>query len=350
MTGRSNQTGLLIRGADISSLAKSEDLGGVYRDAQGNLSDALMILKQHGLNYARLRVWVNSPDGYHGKKQLLAMAKRLKAHGIKLLVDFHYADTWADPGKQPKPVAWNGLDFVGIKKALYDHTFDICSCLAAKGTPADMVQIGNEINNGMVWPEGKNDVDFTNLAALIQEGIRAVKECSPGSRIMLHVAEGGRNHIFRRWFDAILAEGVNFDVLGVSYYPYWHGTLAEFKQNLDDLAKRYQRDIVVVETAYPFAARNKEATSDVIQFEMVEGYPATPEGQAKMLAAVMKIIREVPDGRGLGFFWWDGTWICVPGNGWDPQHPDTSGNNWDNQVLFDFEGKPLPALALFRQE
>ena len=177
---------LTVMGADISSLKKSEDKGGVYAYEDGTEADALKILHDHGMNYARIRVWVNSPDGYHGKAQLLEMAKRLKKNKIKLLVDFHYADSWADPGKQPKPAAWENLDFEGLKKALYDHTYDVCNSLKEQGTPPDMVQIGNEITNGMLWPDGKNDESFDNLAALLKEGYRAVKDCSPDTLVMLH--------------------------------------------------------------------------------------------------------------------------------------------------------------------
>jgi len=137
-------------GADISSLKKSEDLGGMYAYEDGIQADALKFLKDHGMNYARIRVWVNLPDGYHGKAQLLEMAKRLKENKIKLLVDFHYADSWADPGKQPKPAVWEGLDFEGLKQALYEHTFDVCNGLEEQGTPPDMVQIDNEVTNSIL--------------------------------------------------------------------------------------------------------------------------------------------------------------------------------------------------------
>ncbi len=167
---------LSIMGADISSLKKSEEKGGVYLSEAGQAEDALKILSEHGLNYARIRVWVNSPDGYHGKAQLLEMARRLKAHNIKLLVDFHYSDVWADPGKQFKPALWERLNLQGLKKAVYDHTLDVCNALKAQGTPADMAQIGNEINNGMLWPEGKAENGWGNLAELLKEGVRAVRE------------------------------------------------------------------------------------------------------------------------------------------------------------------------------
>jgi arabinogalactan endo-1,4-beta-galactosidase len=340
---------LSIRGADISSLKKSEDKGGVYYDEHGTPADALQILHDHGMNYARIRVWVNSPDGYHGKTQLLEMAKRLKQAGIKLLVDFHYADTWADPGKQPKPKAWENLDFDGVKKALYEHTFDVCNSLSVQGTPADMVQVGNEITNGMVWPDGKNDEGFDNPAALVKEGIRAVKACSPETLIMLHVDNGGKNELCRWWFDNMLAQGVTFDVIGLSFYPYWHGTLADLQTNLNDLALRYDKDIVVVETAYAFTPEDQDNCENVITIEkQLPDYPFTPQGQAQILADIISVIRATQNGRGVGVMWWDATWIAVPGNGWDPADPFV-GNNWENQALFDYQSRPLPAMQLFKR-
>jgi arabinogalactan endo-1,4-beta-galactosidase len=337
---------LSIRGADISSLYKSEMLGGVYKDESGSPRDALEILREHGLNYARMRVWLNSPDGCHGKDQLLAMAKRLHEKDIRLLVDFHYSDSWADPGKQFKPAAWETLDFEELKKALYDHTFDICSSLNGQGTPPHMVQVGNEISNGMLWPDGKNDENFNNLTALLKEGCRAVKECSPSTLVMFHLDNGGNNKMYRWWFDNILAQGAAFDLIGVSYYPYWHGTLADLQANLNDIALRYNKDLVVVETSYAFTREDHDNYENIIRTEEQPGYPFTPTGQARMLGDIMSIVRAVPQGRGAGVMWWDATWTAVPGNGWDPFHPDL-GNNWENQALFDFENRALPALGLF---
>jgi arabinogalactan endo-1,4-beta-galactosidase len=308
--------------------------------------DAPKILRKHGLNYARIRLWVDSPDGYHGRKQLLEMAKRLKALKIKLLVDFHYSDSWADPGKQPKPKSWENLDFQDLKKSLYDYTFDICNSLKMQGTPPDMVQIGNEITNGMVWPDGKNDKSFDNLAALLKEGYQAVKHCSPSTLVMLHLDNGGKNEQFQWWFDNIIAQGVPFDLIGVSYYTYWHGTLASLQNNLDDIALRYDKNIVVVETAYPFTPDDNDNFENIISSEEQPGYPFTPDGQTKILADIMTIVRAIPNARGLGIIWWDATWIAVPGNGWDSANP-SSGNNWENQALFDFQSRPLPAMGLF---
>jgi arabinogalactan endo-1,4-beta-galactosidase len=333
-------------GADISSLKKSEDKGGIYFDEKGVQGDALKILHDHGMNFARIRVWVNSPDGYHGKAQLLEMSKRLKANHIKLLVDFHYSDSWADPGKQLKPKTWENLNFEGLKKALYDYTFDICNSLKEQGTPPDMVQIGNEITNGMLWPDGKNDNSFDNLASLLKEGYQATKDCSLSTLVMLHLDNGGNNEIYRWWFDNIISQGVPFDLIGVSYYPYWHGTLVDLQNNLDDIAQRYNKDIIVVETAYAFTSDDKDNYENIIRFQECPGYPFTPEGQAKILADIMAIVRAVPNGHGLGIMWWDATWTAVPGNGWDPSVP-SSGNNWENQALFDFQSYPLLAMSLF---
>ncbi len=335
---------LSILGADISSLKKSEDKGGVYKYSDGTQADALQILKDNGLNYARLRVWVDPADGYHNKAEILTMAARLKKLGLKLLVDFHYSDDWADPGKQYKPAAWANDDFDQLKQAVYDHTYDVCRSLAAQGTPADMVQVGNEINAGILWPDGDyNHLD--NLAALLTSGYKAVKAASSSTLVMLHVAEGGNNTMNRWFFDNMTSRKVPFDVIGVSYYPFWHGSLAELQNNLDDLSATYDKDVVVAEFAYAFTVLEGDSLANILQPRMAtEGYLFTPEGQRLMMRDVMSVIRGVKNERGLGLFYWDATWTAVPGNGWDTKNP-TSGDSWENQALFDYNDKALPALA-----
>ncbi len=340
------QAVLSILGADISSLKKSEDKGGVYRYADGTQADALKILNAYGMNYARLRVWVNPADGYHGKSEILAMAVRLKALGIKLLVDFHYSDSWADQGKQFKPAAWKDMDFKKLKQALYDHTYDICHSLAAQGTPPDMVQIGNEIDGGILWPDGDTR-HLDNLAALLTEGYRAVKDCSITTLVMLHLSSGGDNALARWFFDNITQRQVPFDVIGVSFYPFWHGYLADLQANLDDISARYNKDVVVVETSYPFTDKQDDFYPNLVTNSMaVPGYPFTPQGQRAMLRDVIAVVRAVTNGRGLGIFYWDATWTAVPGNGWDSTDP-ASGNPWENQALFDYNDQALPALDEF---
>ncbi|MDP4507759.1 glycoside hydrolase family 53 protein [Nonomuraea turcica] len=336
---------LQIRGADISSLAKSEAYGGVYRDARGRRGDAIRILSQAGLNYIRLKVWVNPADGYNTKTQVLSIAKRAKANGMKLLVDFHYSDTWADPGKQFKPAAWEALPFDQLKQALYDHTYDVLDALRRQGTAADMVQVGNEINGGLLWPDGSNST-WANTAALLNAGYDAVKAVSASTKVVLHLANGGDNGLYRWWFDNANANGIRYDVIGLSYYAYWHGTLEAFQANINDVATRYGKPVVVVETAYPFTTADDDGWENIILSpEPYPGYQATPQGQAAMLAKVADIVRQVPGGLGLGLFTWEATWTGVKGNGWDPADP-SSGNGWENQALFDYSDRALPAMRV----
>ncbi len=337
------QTALSILGADISSLKKSEDLGGQYFYEDGSSGDALQIMQDAGLNYARLRIWVDPADGYHNKAEILAMATRLHEKGIKLLVDFHYSDNWADPGKQNKPAAWADLDFEGLKQAVYDHTYDVCSSLVAQGTPPDMVQLGNEISAGMLWPDGDYN-HFDNLADLLKAGAQAMQDCSPETLIMLHIPEGGDNDLARWWFDAITHREVPFDIIGVSYYPFWHGSLAQLQTNLNDISARYDKDVIVAEFAYPFTGQEGDQTFNIFNRAMgTEGYLITPEGQRMMLRDVMSVVRGVQGGRGLGVFYWEATWTVVDGNGWDSTDP-ASGNSWENQALFDYSSRLLPAM------
>ena len=338
------QAALSILGADISSLHKSEDMGGVYKYADGTQADALQILKDNGMNYARLRIWVDPADGYHNKAEILAMAQRFKSLGLKLLVDFHYSDDWADPGKQYKPAAWKDYSVEQLKQAVYDYTYDVCSSLAAQGTPADMVQVGNEINAGILWPEGDYN-HFDNLAAFLTAGYQAAKDANSGTLVMLHIAEGGDNEMARWFFDNLTRRDVPFDVIGLSYYPFWHGSLAELQTNLIDLSARYDKDVLVAEFAYAFTSQEDDAFANILaRYMAVDGYLFTPEGQRLMLRDVMSVVRGVPGGRGLGIFYWDATWTAVPGNGWNTQDP-TSGNSWENQALFDYNDRALPALA-----
>jgi arabinogalactan endo-1,4-beta-galactosidase len=237
------------------------------------------------------------------------------------------------------------MDFESLARAVYDHTFDMCDSLSRQGTPPAIVQIGNEITNGMLWPDGRNDRGFENLAALLHAGHRAVKDCSAETRVMLHLDNGGKNELYRWWFDRIIELQVPFDLIGVSYYPYWHGTLADLQANLNDISVRYGKDLIVVETAYPFTAADLDGHANIISSEERPGYPFTPEGQARMLEDIRSIVRAVPDGHGLGVIWWDATWTAVRGNGWDPADP-ASGNAWENQALFDYQNRALPALRV----
>ena len=242
-----------ILGADISFLPELESRGMKFSD-KGTPGDAIEILKAHGFNYIRLRLFVDpaNPKGYSPGKgfcdldHTLAMAKRIKAAGMKFLLDFHYSDYWADPQQQNEPKAWVGEDFAEVKKSLYDFTVKAMTELKAQGTTPDMVQVGNEINHGMVWPDGAiNNLD--SLAQLIYSGVKGVKAVSPSTIIMLHIALGGQNAEARFFLDNMTARNVPFDVIGLSYYPKWHGTPADLKNNMADLAFRYKQQVMVAE-------------------------------------------------------------------------------------------------------
>lgn len=243
-------------GADISFLPQLEARGIKFSDA-GKEKDAIQILKDHGFNYIRLRIF-NEPArdsgyspgrGFCDLEHTRAMAKRVKAAGMKLLLDFHYSDTWADPGKQFKPAAWKGKSFPELKQAVYDYTRDVMQVLKDQGTAPDMVQVGNEINHGMIWPEGSIR-HLDSLAQLIYAGINGVRAVAPATTIMLHVALGGQYDESVFFYDAMLQRQVPFDVIGLSYYPKWHCTLADLEYNLDELARRYNKDVIVVEYSH----------------------------------------------------------------------------------------------------
>jgi arabinogalactan endo-1,4-beta-galactosidase len=343
-TGAAQLAALSIRGADVSTLAKSEAFGGRWHDAWGNRRDALSVLRDNGVTTIRLKVWVNPVDGFNNKSRVLSMARRVKALGMGLLVDFHYSDTWADPGKQYKPAAWTSYNFSRLRQAVYDHTYDVLSGLRWQGTPADLVQVGNEISDGMLWEDGRSS-NWGNLSQLLISGTSAVRAVFPAAKIILHLPDGADNGLYRWWFDNATSRGVPFDVIGISYYSYWHGTLDAFRANINDVTARYGKPALVVETAYPFTTWNDDHLSNVIgSSQPYAGYPATPAGQAGMLRAVKDIVAAVPNGRGLGVIYWEPTWTAVRGSGWDPADPN-SGNAWENQALFDFNDRPLPALS-----
>ncbi|WP_405732936.1 arabinogalactan endo-1,4-beta-galactosidase [Streptomyces sp. NBC_00028] len=340
---------LEIRAVDISSLPKNEDHGAVYRTADGRREDPVRLLARAGISHARLKVWVDPVDGYNNKAHILPLARRLRRAGIGIWVDFHYSDTWADPGHQSKPAAWADLDVTGLSRAVYDHTADVLGALRRQGTPAAFVQVGNEINGGMLWPEGKNwgsdGGGWGNLALLLKAGLSAARDTQPRIRTMLHLAAGGDNGTSRWWFDNAVAQGLDFDIIAQSYYPFWHGGLDAAAANFADITARYGKPVVIAETAYPFTLSSEDDVNDILNSpsQLTPGFPATPEGQAAWLRAVADLMAAVPGGQGLGHCYWEGAWTYRSGSGWNPEDP-TSGNAWENLALFDFEDRALPGL------
>ena len=332
-----------VRGADISGLLKNEDFGAVYRRADGSRADAVKILAQSGVSAVRAKVWVDPADGYNTKTQVVELGKRVKRAGMDFVVDFHYSDTWADPGKQFIPAAWAELPFADLKTAVYDHTVEVLGALADAGVKPTIVQVGNEINGGLMWPAGKWD-QLEQMGGLLAAGCDAVHDAAPDAKAMLHLAEGGNNGGFVWILDNAVAHDVAFDAVGASYYPYWHGELSGLAANLNDLATRYAKPLYVMETAYPFTTEDSDGFGNIVtDAEPVAGSPSSPEAQSYWLKEVAKVLKAVPNGLGKGLFYWEPTWTGVAGAGWDPADP-ASGNGWENQALFDFDGKALPGL------
>lgn len=285
------------------------------------------------------------------------------------LLDFHYSDFWTDPKKQIKPKMWRDLSGEKLGSAIYQYTETVLRELKEKGLAPDMVQVGNEITNGFVWPEGQLDTylyleekqperKYEKMFSLLNKGIQAVRDVDSGMKIVLHLDFGGDNGLYREWFDAAELYNVDYDVIGLSYYPYWHASLEKLESNICDISQRYQKDILVVETAYGFTLEGEEDCSLVFtrECENQGGYPATPEGQAEFLKDLITCIRKVPENRGKGFFYWEPAWI--PGNGttWATLEGQEYtgdrapvGNTWANQALFDYKGNVLPGLAMLKE-
>jgi len=335
----------MLVGADISALATIEQAGGVFRDG-GQPGDAIAILRAHGARAFRLRLFVNPNDSdvvVNDLPYTARMAARVKAAGAQLLLDFHYSDTWADPGHQTTPAAWASLPLDSLELEVERYTDSVIATLKRAGTLPDIVQVGNEIDDGMLWPLGELYVpNADTLAAwqaftgLLKAGIRGVRDAlAPGDtvRIMLHYSQGGSAAGTQWFFDHMNAYGVPYDLIGLSYYPFWHGTLAALTANLQATALRYGKDIMVVETSYPWRAGGWES---MVNDAVAMAWPATPQGQAQFVTDLVAAVAATPGGHGAGVFWWYPEAIQVPGLFvW----------GGGSLALFDSTGTVLPAAA-----
>ena len=362
-----------MRGADVSMLAEIEKNGGKFYNAAGKEDDLFNILKENGVNWIRLRLWndpVNERDVYKNGEVIskkgspvgggnnsvdvdLKLAQRAKKAGMKVLLDFHYSDFWADPGKQKTPAAWKDLDAKQLNKAVQDFTEETVEKFVKAGVCPEMVQIGNELNGGFMWPLGKTWKSKTDIEVGGMDGfIALLKSASKGVRkaqgkndvkIMIHLADGGDNTLYRNMFDPITKAKVDFDVIGLSFYTYWHGSASDLKANLADLSKRYKKELVVAETAYAFTEDDGDGMGNafVVYSDDNYGYIPSVQGQATAVRDIIAAVSSVQNG--VGVFYWEPDWIPVKGAGWNSYE----GNNWENQAMFDYKGYALPSLAVF---
>jgi arabinogalactan endo-1,4-beta-galactosidase len=334
---------LTMLGADVSSVQRSLDLGARYYAANGTAGDPLDILKGVGLNYVRLRVWNNPASGYNNAAKVLAYARTVKAKGLRLMIDFHYSDTWADPGKQFKPAAWASHGISQLQTDVYNNTYDVCTSLRNQGTTPDSVQIGNEINVGMLWNDGKViSNNFTNLSLLLKAGYNATKACNSGTQVIIHTADADSDAHARWFYDGIRAKGVVWDITGLSYYCFWHGSLSNLSSVIADVKSRYGKPVVLAETAYAFTAANADSQGNAVGGSTpCSGYPATWAGQANEFTAVQNTARSA---GAIGIFYWEPTWYAIAGNGWDPANINGTGDEWDNMAVFDWTGHLNPNI------
>ncbi len=363
------------KGMDLSTIKEVEGLGGRFYD-HGEEKDVFEILKSYGMNAVRLRLW-NDPYGPDGTPYgagtndlptTLVLAKRAKAQGMEVLLCMHYSDFWADPGKQRVPKAWRGMDAEQLTEEVYSFTRDTLLAMRRAGAFPDLIQVGNELTNGMLWPQGKllECGNYDNLAKFVSAGIRAVRSLDQEIPIMIHLDNGGNAPMYRDWFDHYLERGEDFQIIGLSYYPFWHGSLEELKNNMNDLAVRYGKELVIAEVSMGFTMADyglyeklaqEERKGYATKPELVEKleFPMTKKGQADFMKALFAVIDQVPENKCSGFFYWEPAWIPVPGSGWANEaalqyieEKGPGGNEWANQALFDYEGQSLPALEVIR--
>jgi len=327
-----------LAGGDLSFLAREEQLGAVYRDG-GRPRDALQIFKAHGWNVVRLRLWVR-PTGrgeyVNDLPYTLALARRVKKAGLRFLLDLHYSDTWADPAHQSEPAAWASLPFDTLTQQVETYSRDTVGAFRAEGAMPDIVAVGNETTNGMLWPDGKVEEPggWDRYGALLKAGIAGVRAGAaplPAPLIMVHINNGTDAGLTRWFFDTLGAQkrGIDFDLIGLSYYPDGKNTLAELKDALAADAERYHKPLVIAETAFP-----RNGTAAPGQTVYAE-YGRTPEGQRRFLADLAKTVRQTPNGLGRGVLYWQPEWVPIRG-----LPNDNHGN-----ALFDDHFNALPGIG-----
>lgn len=313
------------KGGDISWLPQMEASGYKFYSSSGVEEDCFQILKDHGINTIRLRTWVNPSNdpinGHCSTDETVALAVRAQQWGMRIMIDFHYSDTWADPGHQKKPAAWENDSFSKLLTDVHDYTFAVMTALKNAGVTPEWVQVGNEITGGFLWPDGSTD-NWPQLVQLLNKGYEAVKEVSPASKVVLHLDAGNNNQRFLGWFDNAAANGAKYDVIGMSYYPYWLPGKPDYTLSIDDLgnnlidmASRYGKEVMVVE---------------------VGGEDDQAQNTYDMLLAVQEKVKKVPGGKGLGVIYWE---------------PE-GARSWSHYALSAWgdDGRPTKALDAFLNE
>jgi arabinogalactan endo-1,4-beta-galactosidase len=313
-------------GADLSFMKEAEDKGFAFKENE-QAKPGFEIFRDHGYNWVRLRLFHTPTTLPNSLEYTIEMAKEAKKHGFKFLLDYHYSDTWADPAKQYIPKAWEGKSQEELEEAVFEYTRNTMISFREAGVFPDMVQVGNEISNGMLWPNGKLPENWDHFAGLVQAGINGVYASCDNNRcpeIMIHIDKGGDLDFTKYFYDKITSYGIQYDVIGQSYYPWWHGSLLDLRACLNFTAETYKKDVVLVEVAYnyqPQEYKDKKAP-----------FPETPEGQKEFLEEVNRIILNIPNNRGKGIFWWE---AAAP------------NKSFSSRTFFKNDGNVQPVISVF---
>ena len=329
-----------MKGVDLSMLKQVEDNAGLFYD-NGNQIDPIQEFNSKGINTVRIKIWHNPLLNYNDLESVLEIAERVKNADLDLLLDFHYSDTWADPSNQNKPAAWENLNFETLCDSIEQYSRYVITKLKNQNTLPKYVQIGNETDCGFLWPDGyvcgesNNDIQWNKLRDLFMhaiEGVNTALDFEDSLKIISHVSSGGN------WFFGnLLEEDIPIDILAISYYPMWHGTLADLNQNINMLATQFGKPVLVVETAYPFTLSWNDNTNNILGLEtqLLDGYEASEEGQFSFLYDLISLVHD--NDFGYGICYWAPDWIST----------SQFGSPWENQALFDFDGQLLDAVSVF---
>ncbi len=366
----------MILGIDFSSQLEEEALGARYF-ANGKEVNPLDLCRENGVSLSRIRVW-NRPyddDGnpYLGgtcdENAVIKLAKMSKEHGYDILLDFHYSDFWVDPQKQCIPKDWLGLDEAAVAQKLHDYTYQVLMHAKREGIDVAYVQIGNEITNGMLWPLGKIDRDvkpstgYDSLCRFLKAGVKAAKEAFPNIKIIIHLERSYDQEVYQEYFDQLVAHGIEFDIIGMSYYPFWHHSFDELYANVDMCKARYGKEVMITELGYAWTVKDylPDAKEDQLVIATPDPsvkmpYPFTKEGQK---AFIEEMLRRAKEHHVLGVCYWEPFWLPMggricwaskPGQKYIHEEKKATRNEWANQTLFDYEGNALPALFAFSEK
>jgi len=325
-----------IRAADISFLPEIRQWDIAYKDAGGVTGDVLDILRAAGCNTIRLRLW-HSPETPHSSlAEVLAFAQEIKSKNLKLWITVHYSDTWADPGQQTKPAMWQHLSMAELADSVRNYSRKVATLLQP-----DIIQAGNEINDGFLWPDGKISVNTPGFINLLKSAVEGIRQGHPQAKIMMHYANPENSQWF---FNLLKNENIDYDLVGISYYSRWHTQSLTTVQNaLADLARITGKGVLLAETAYPFTLEWADWTNNLIGLpeHLLSGYSATQQGQYRYMLRIREIIHQTPQGQ--GFCYWAPEWVAFKGS------QATDGSSWENMALFDFNFKATEAIKAFRE-